>query len=125
MATERKRSNTANKLQKKKVGIPFKSGFDARRNLNGRPKVFDELRALFQDIAHDEIEIDGKKMTRAQAIGILMTTQPDKFEKFLEFAYGKVPLSSIVDITSGGKPITWKDFITNANSDSDSGSSSE
>lgn len=119
------RSNTASKLQKKRVGIPFKSGFDPRRNLKGRPKSFDELRELFQSIAEDEIEIDGKKMTRAQAIGIMMTTQPDKFEKFLEFAYGKVPLSSIVDITSGGKAITWKTFIQNDSDDTKPEASNE
>jgi hypothetical protein len=123
MTTRKKSSNTAKKLQpKKKVpGIPFKSGFDARRNLHGRPKAFDELRKLFQEIAEDEITVDGKKMTRAQAIGIMMTTQPDKFKDFLEYAYGKVPLPQIIKVDDS-KSISWKEFINGNGTDSDSGS---
>ena len=121
MATRKTLSNTEKKVSTHKRNtsglIPFKSGYDPRRNTKGRPKSFDELRELFQKIAHDEVEVDGKKMTRAEAIGILMTTDKDKMEKFLEFAYGKVPLSQIVDITSGGKPIGWKDFINGDDSD--------
>ena len=116
-------SNTDKKVSTHKRNtsglIPFKSGYDPRRNTKGRPKAFDELRELFQDIAHDEVVIEGKKMTRVQAIGLLMSSSPDKFQQFLEYAYGKVPLSQIVDITSGGKPIGWKDFIDNASDDTD------
>ena len=103
-------SNTVKKVSTHKRNtsglIPFKSGYDPRRNAKGRPKVFDELRELFQEIAHDEVKVDGKKMSRIQAIGLIMSSSPDKFKEFLEFAYGKVPLSQIVDITSGGKPIS-------------------
>lgn len=90
-----KRSNTERKVSTHKRNtsglIPFKSGYDPRRNLKGRPKSFDELRELFQKVAHDEVTVDGKKMTRAEAIAILMTTDKNMMKEFLEYAYGKVP----------------------------------
>ena len=64
---------------------------DPRINRNGRPKSFDQLRALFQSIAEDEITIQGKTYTRAEAIGIAMSMDKKLMREFLEFAYGKVP----------------------------------
>ena len=99
---------------------PFKKGFDERRNTNGsRPKSFDELRTLAQKIAGESF--DDKKTVIEQ---ILETMTHDKrlMKDFLEFAYGKVPLSQIVDITSGGKAITWKTFINDNSDDPDAGS---
>src|SRR3990170_6666304 len=91
--------------------IPFKPGFDPRRNTKGRPKSFDQLRELFQMIAEDNIEVEDTKLTRAEAIGLAMSSDKKLMREFLEFAYGKVPLSQIVDITSGGKPLVWRDFV--------------
>lgn len=92
----RNRSNTEKKQRKMNPKSlenlqPLKPGFDPRRNMNGRPKSFDQLRNLFQDIASEEIEIQGKKYTRAQAIGIAMSMDKKLMREFLEFAYGKVP----------------------------------
>ena len=100
--------------EKSKANLkPFVKG-DPRINRNGRPKSFDQLRELFQQIASEEVEnYDGKKVTRAEAIGMIMASDKRLMREFLEFAYGKVPLSQIVDITSGGKPLNWKDFINN------------
>lgn len=90
------RSNTEKKQRKMNPKSlenlkPFESGDDPRRNRNGRPKSFDQLRALFQNIAEDEIVIQGKKYTRAEAIGIAMSMDKKLMRDFLEFAYGKVP----------------------------------
>lgn len=82
---------------------------DERINRKGRAKSFDELRALFQDIANEEVTDKEGKITRIRQIGLKMSKA--QLKDFLEFAYGKVPLSQIVDITSGGKPIGWKAFI--------------
>jgi hypothetical protein len=119
------RSNTVRKVskpQKRNTSglVPFKPGFDPRRNTKGRPKSFDQLRDLFQMIAEDKVKIDGVEMTRAEAIGLAMTSDKKLMREFLEFAYGKVPLSQIVDITSGGKPLNWKLFINGSDSDTNS-----
>lgn len=78
---------------KKPGGITGK-GFvkgDPRINRNGRPKSFDQLRALFQNIAEEEITLNGKKYTRAEAIGLAMSADKKLMREFLEYAYGKVP----------------------------------
>lgn len=67
---------------------PFEKG-DSRINRAGRPKSFDELRSLFQDIAAEEITLNGKKYTRAQAIGLAMSMDKKMMRDFLEFAFGK------------------------------------
>jgi len=113
--------------EKKKRNIsglkPFKKGFDERRNLKGRPKTFDQLRELFQQIANEEVEHEGKKITRAAFIGLMMADK--QMKEFLEYAYGKVPLSQMIDVTSGGKPLLWKEFIDHADDDTDTKSSSK
>lgn len=79
---------------------PFEKGDDPRRNLNGRPKSFDQLRELFQEIAAEETTSRGKKMTRARFIGITMSTNKKQMKDFLEFAFGKVPQA----VTLGNDP---------------------
>ena len=79
---------------------------DPRINRNGRPKSFDQLRALFQDIASEEIVDQGKKRTRAQAIGIAMSMDKKLMREFLEFAYGKVPQA--VTVEGGDRPLTFR-----------------
>lgn len=93
---------------------------DERINRQGRARSFDELRALFQEIANQDV--NGK--TKIQDLGEKMMRDRKLMKTFLEFAYGKVPLSQIVDITSGGKPIGWKDFINDV-SNTDTETSSE
>ena len=113
--------------EKKKRNIsglkPFKKGDDPRRNLKGRPKTFDQLRELFQQIANEEIEYEGKKITRAEFIALTMSKK--QMKEFLEYGYGKVPLSQIIDVTSGGKPLLWKEFIEHADDDTDTKTSSK
>ena len=100
-----KHPNSLKNLEKRK---PFVKG-DPRivPNPGGRVKNFDDLRAYLQEIAHEEIPDErNKKILRLREI-VLNLSEKD----YLEFAYGKVPLSQLVDITSGGKPISWKTFI--------------
>jgi len=100
-------------LENLKKRKPLVKG-DPRINRMGRASNFDQLRALFQEIANEEV--NGEKATRIRKIGEIMANDKKMMKDFLEFGYGKVPLSQIVDITSGGKAITWKMFI---NGDSD------
>lgn len=108
--------NSRKNLEKRK---PFKPNNpetgekDERINREGRASNFDQLRAVFQAIANEQI---GDK-TRLQIIGEALSKDKRLMKEFLEFSYGKVPLSQIVDITSGGKPINWKSFIDGSDSD--------
>lgn len=106
--------NSLKNLEKRK---PFVKG-DPRINPGGKVKSFDELRVFLQEIAHETVKDERKnKILRLREI-VLNLSEKD----FLEFAYGKVPLSQIVDITSGGKAINWMQFINN---DDDDGNTDE
>lgn len=106
-----KHPNSLKNLEKRK---PFVKG-DSRINPGGKVKNFDELRQFMQEIAHENVETFKKeKILRLRELVLKL---PPK--EFIEFAYGKVPLSQIVDITSGGKAINWMQFINN---DDDNGS---
>lgn len=73
---------------------------DPRINRKGRPKTFDALRELAQQIAHEEaqangapIVIDGHIVTVAEAILRQWATSknPQLQKAFVEVAFGKVP----------------------------------
>jgi len=94
---------------------PFTKG-DPRINRKGRPKSFDELRALAQKIAHerfidkngDPVVFPGRKSAASKAEAILLqwsqSNDPRKQALFIEYAYGKVPQKS--ELTgAGGGPI--------------------
>ena len=92
----------------------FKRG-DPRINRLGRPRTFDAARELAQQIAHEvarsgnsEVVIDGHRVTVTEAILRQWATSKDPRlqQAFMEYAYGKPPTVSQVDLTSGGKPIT-------------------
>lgn len=84
-----------------------KGGFQDRKhqiNKTGRPKSFDQLRTLAQEIAHEvarakdkrtgeeqEVIINGKRATVAEMILRQMATDPKRQQTFLEISYGKVP----------------------------------
>ena len=79
-----------------------KGGFQDRKhqiNKTGRPKSFDQLRTLAQEIAHEvakdksghEVIVSGKRATVAEMILRQMATDPRRQQQFIEVAFGKVP----------------------------------
>lgn len=73
---------------------PFTKG-DPRINRRGRPRSFDALRELAQQIAHEptQIIVDGHKVTVAEAIlrQWAQSKNPQLQRAFIEVAFGKVP----------------------------------
>lgn len=86
MQQTRNGSDTARKLQ----GRPFTKGHDPRRNLKGRPRNFDEVRALAQQLAHRK-----EKNGREAIVNVLEewrdSDEPALQKAFVEYAFGKVP----------------------------------
>lgn len=92
---------------------PFTKG-DARINRKGRPRNFDALRELAQQIAHEEalasgqpVVINGHVVTVAEAI-MRQWAQSKNYQLqkgFIEIAFGKVPDN--IDITSGGDKVQF------------------
>lgn len=103
-------SNTADKQPKgKKVmpeGEPFKKGYDPRRNMKGRPKAFDQWRALAQDIGAqiatkkdgDPLLWNGQEITVAELILLSWAGDKKTMKEFAEVAYGKVPTQLNLEI---------------------------
>jgi len=69
---------------------PFIKG-DKRINRKGRPKNFDQLRALAQKIADEALLTPEGKITRVEALLRLLTSSraPADRALFLAYAYGK------------------------------------
>lgn len=80
-------SNTGTEQDKPRKPGTFSKG-DSRINRNGRPRSFDQLRKLAQQIAHERIA-EGSTITAAEAI--LRQMAHDNPERFIEIAFGKVP----------------------------------
>lgn len=98
--------------EKKKGGVTGK-GFvagDPRINRKGRPRSFDALRELAQQIAHEptQIVVDGHKVTVAEAIlrQWAQSKNPQLQRAFIEVAFGKVPDKLDVDL-SGRIIVDW------------------
>ena len=87
MPDQRNGSNTAKKLRNLK---PFAKGHDPRRNLKGRPRSFDEVRALAQQIAHTTEE-NGREAVVNVLESWKDSPEPSLQKAFIEYAFGKVP----------------------------------
>ena len=67
---------------------------DPRINRKGRPRSFDQLRKLAQEIADEEVtDRRGEKIRLAEAIlrSWAQSKEPILQKSFMEYAYGKVP----------------------------------
>ena len=105
-------SNTGEKQEKRKPGTFEKgAGKDPRINRKGRPKSFDQLRSLAQEIAHEAakqgnqpVVIDGHVVTVTEAImrQWAMSKDPRLQQKFIEVAYGQVPSVTRLEGQDGG-----------------------
>jgi hypothetical protein len=79
--------------QRKTLGRPFTKG-DGRINRRGRPRSFDQFRALAQKIAGEKLVTPGgSTLTVAEAIlrSWAKSKEPQLQRAFIEFAFGKVP----------------------------------
>lgn len=88
-----------------------------RRNNKGRPKSFDALRKLAQQIAAEELQsTDGEVITRIEALLRVMSTSrnPADRKTFLEYAFGK-PKEEIEH--SGGQELSIKIIKVNGSAD--------
>ena len=108
-------SDTTTKLPGGVTGKGFVKG-DPRINRHGRPKSFDGLRTLAQQIAHEvaqtkgePVVINGKLVSVTEAILRSWAQSKDARlqQKFIEVAYGQVPQT--VEVSgAGGGPVELK-----------------
>ena len=94
---------------------------DPRINRNGRPKNFDALRKLAQQIAAEDVNqngqpliIDGHKVTVIEAImrQLASSKNPRDRELFLKYAFGAPPAAVELTGKDGGPVVidmTWGD----------------
>lgn len=78
---------------RKTSGRPFVKG-DGRINRKGRPRSFDQFRALAQKISGEKLILpSGSAMTVAEAIlrSWAKSKEPQLQRAFIEFVFGKVP----------------------------------
>lgn len=86
------------------TGKGFVKG-DPRINRKGRPRNFDALRELAQQIAHEKItEVNGHGATVAEMIlrKWASSNNPKLQRAFIEVAFGKVPDNINVDVNNRG-----------------------
>ena len=96
-----------------------KGGFQERRhqiNRKGRPKSFDGLRALAQQLSHEIVKTpDGQRFTVTEAIlrQWAQSKVPILQKQFIEIAFGKVP-DNIQLTGKDGKPIEIVEVVRDA-----------
>ena len=102
---------------------PPANGFDKRKhaiNRNGRPKTFDAVRTLAQQIAHEtakaggsEVVIDGHRVTVTEAILRQWATSKDARlqQAFMEWAYGKPPQEVKHQGSDGGPVVLRVEYV--------------
>ena len=74
--------------------IPFKKGAEWKGNRLGRPKTFDEFRALARELAAKELVTEkGERISVGEAIlrTWAKSKEPQLQRAFIEYAFGKVP----------------------------------
>lgn len=89
----------AKKKKPRGKGKPFQKGFDPRRNLDGPPRKFDELREMVLNLFSETAEVKNDKgqtvgeITRLEAMfrRWLGSEDYNKQARALEIGYGKVP----------------------------------
>ena len=100
-------SNTTPKLPGGATGKGFVKG-DPRINRKGRPRSFDALRSLAQQVAHEpamaggrQVVIDGHVVTITEALlrSWAMSKDARLQQAFMEYAYGKAPTTEYLKAT--------------------------
>lgn len=82
-------SNAGQKLKRQPPRTAFRPGFDPRRNLKGRPRSFDQARALAQEIVHRKLLSSDR--TVIEGIFEAWAKDPKHQLDLIQYAFGKVP----------------------------------
>ena len=109
------------RLANLKKGKPFVKGYDPRRNMKAVPKETTLIREKMRKIAAEVIgEGTEAEMTRFEAMlrQFFTSRNPAHNKLALQVLDPKI-LQESLDVTSGGKPIGWKEIIDKANSEAD------
>ena len=95
---------------------PFKKGkkgkdkvIDPRINRLGRPKNFDTVRRLFQEVAGEPLDPKDPNLTRIVAMARLMSSSSNPSDRSLFLAYAVGRPKDVIDLTSKGESIVPKE----------------
>lgn len=111
-------TNTGESLEKPRKKGTFQKGYDPRRNIRGVPKDTVAIRKRMRMIAAELIGSGDTEMTRLDAmLRQLWTSRNPAHNKLALQVLDPKILIEHVDMTTDGKPLTWKDFIANASPD--------
>ena len=86
--------DSAEKQQRINRLKPFRFKKGESGNPNGRPKSFDQFKALAQEVANEELTLgDGRKISVAEAMlrKCAKSNEAQLIKTFFEYAFGKVP----------------------------------